>query len=111
MTEALEVELSAEEMIDQLKPLGFVVERVSRETKAAADDLVVDGQFLTVDEGNPLHRLVIGFGDGASAVQTQVQVYQGPEARKLLEFTTQPPSLVARLAIDARFSAVSFTTS
>jgi hypothetical protein len=54
--------------------------------------LVIDGQFLTVDEGNPLHRLVVGFGTGGSTVQTQVQVYQAPEARKLLEFTTQSDS-------------------
>jgi uncharacterized protein DUF4410 len=82
----------AEEVVDGLKSLGFVVERVGRETKATGSDLLVDGQFLTVDEGNPLRRLVIGFGNGASAVQTQVQVYQGEEARKLLEFTTDSDS-------------------
>ena len=82
----------AEELIDGLKPLGFVVERVGRETKATGSDLVIDGQFLTVDEGNPLHRLVVGFGTGASMVQSQVQVYQGQEARKLMEFTTQSDS-------------------
>jgi Domain of unknown function (DUF4410) len=82
----------AEEMVDALKPLGFVVERVARGTRATGNDLVIDGQFVTVDEGNPLHRLVIGFGTGGSAVQTQVQVYQAPEARKLLEFTTQSDS-------------------
>ena len=82
----------AEELIRDLKPLGFVVERVPRGTQATDNDLLIDGQFVTVDEGNPLHRLVIGFGTGASAVQTQVQVYQAPQARKLLEFTTQSDS-------------------
>ena len=82
----------AEEVVDGLKPLGFVVERVGRETKATGSDLLIDGQFLTVDEGNPLRRLVIGFGTGASTVQSQVQVYQGQEARKLMEFTTQSDS-------------------
>ena len=61
----------------------------SRETKATGSDLVIDGQFLTVNEGNPLQRLVVGFGNGASTVDSQVQVYQGEEARKLLDFTTQ----------------------
>ncbi|MGZ8488930.1 MAG: DUF4410 domain-containing protein, partial [Candidatus Binatia bacterium] len=79
----------AEEVVDGLKPLGFVVERVGRETKATGSDLVIDGQFLTVDEGNPLRRFVVGFGNGASTVDSQVQVYQGQEARKLLDFTTQ----------------------
>jgi hypothetical protein len=82
----------AEEVIDGLKPLGFVVERVGRETKATGSDLLIDGQFLTVNEGNPLRRLVVGFGTGASVVESQVQVYQGPEARKLLDFTTHSNS-------------------
>lgn len=82
----------AEELVDHLKSLGFGVERVARGTRASGNDLLIDGQFLTVDEGNALHRLVIGFGTGGSTVQTQVQVYQAPEARKLLEFTTQSDS-------------------
>lgn len=82
----------AEEVVDGLKSLGFAVERVGREAKVTGSDLLIDGHFLAVDEGNPLRRLVIGFGKGASAVQTQVQVYQGQEARKLLEFTTESDS-------------------
>lgn len=82
----------ADEIVDGLKPLGFVVERVNRDTKAAGTDLLIDGQFMTVDQGNPLHRLVIGFGNGSSAVESRVQVYQGPDARKLLDFTTQSDS-------------------
>ena len=82
----------AEEVVDGLKPLGFVIERVGRETKATGSDLVVDGQLLTIDEGNPLRRLVVGFGTGASLVESQVQLYQGQEGRKLMEFTTQSDS-------------------
>ena len=82
----------AEQVVEALKPLGFEVERVARGTKASGNDLVIDGQFQTVDEGNPLNRLVIGFGTGSSLVQTQVQLYQEPGARKLMEFTTQADS-------------------
>jgi Domain of unknown function (DUF4410) len=82
----------AEELSDQLQSLGFVVQRVERGTPATGTDLLIDGQFVTIDEGNPLHRLVIGFGNGASAVQAQAQVYQGEERRKLLEFTTDSNS-------------------
>ena len=82
----------AEEIVDALTPLGFVVERVGRESKATGSDLVIDGRFLTVYEGNPLSRLVIGFGTGCSTVQSQVQLYQAQEARKLMEFTTQSDS-------------------
>jgi hypothetical protein len=82
----------AEEVVDGLRVLGFTVERVSRGTVATGNDLLVDGQFLTVDEGNPLRRLVIGFGSGTSTLQTHAQVYQGEDAWKVLEFTTHSAS-------------------
>ncbi len=47
---------------------------------------------VDVNEGNKLHRVVVGFGSGASTVDTQVQVYQGTERRKLLEFATHSNS-------------------
>jgi hypothetical protein len=58
----------------------------------ADHDLMIDGQFLTVDEGSPFRRLVVGFGNGASAVSTRVQVYQAPKSRSVLEFMTQSDS-------------------
>lgn len=79
----------ADELVEGLRSLGFLVERVPRGTLATGNEMLIDGQFLTVDEGNPLHSLVIGFGNGSSTVQTQVQVYQAPNARKVMEFTTQ----------------------
>jgi hypothetical protein len=82
----------AEEVADGLRKMGFIVERVSRGTAATGNELLVDGQFLTVDEGNPLHRLVIGFGSGTSTVQSRAQVYQGGDGRKILEFTTHSNS-------------------
>ena len=82
----------ADELVEGLRSLGFLVERVQRGTLATSNEMLIDGQFLTVDEGNPLHSLVIGFGSGASSVQTQVQVYQAPNARKIMEFTTQSDS-------------------
>ena len=82
----------ADELVDALRRLGFVTERAQRSIRTSVNDLVIEGQFLTVDEGSPLQRLVIGFGKGASAVNTRVQVYQAPETRKLLEFTTSSES-------------------
>jgi hypothetical protein len=82
----------ADELVDALKPLGFIVERVPRPTRLSDHDLLIDGQFLAVDQGNPLQRLVVGFGTGASDVRAQVQVYQAPEARLLLEFSTHSDS-------------------
>ena len=36
----------------------------------------IEGQFLTIDEGNRARRLVIGFGAGASHVRIAVQMLE-----------------------------------
>ena len=82
----------AQEVTDGLRALGFTVARVSRGTPAMENELIIDGQFLTVDEGNPLSRQVIGFGSGTSTVESRAQVYQGSIARKVLEFSTRSDS-------------------
>jgi len=82
------VDVMALELVDGLRAMGFVVERVERGALATGSELQIDGRFFRVDEGNPLHRLVVGFGSGASSVNTEVQVYQGEQRRKLLEFDT-----------------------
>jgi hypothetical protein len=82
----------AEEVADGLRKLGFTVERVSRATTVAENELLIDGQFLTVDEGSPLRRLVIGFGSGNSTVESRAQVYRGGSSGKVLEFTTHSDS-------------------
>jgi hypothetical protein len=82
----------AGEVVDGLRGLGFTVERVSHGTAAKGNELLIDGHFFTVDEGSPLRRLVVGFGTGASTVQSQVKVYQGGATRKLMEFATHADS-------------------
>jgi hypothetical protein len=82
----------AEELVEGLKALGFVVVRVLRGTRTADRDLLIDGQFLTVDQGDPFQRAVVGFGKGASVISTRVQVYQAPQSRTVLEFTAQSES-------------------
>ena len=82
----------AEELVQGLHDLGFSVERVPRGTPIGAHELLIDGEFLDVDEGNRLRRLVIGFGIGASRVATEVDVYHGAGRRKLLDFRTHSDS-------------------
>ena len=80
------------ELIVGLRGLGFAVAPVARGAPVANNELLIDGKFLTVDQGNPLRRLLIGFGSGASQVETRVELYHGTERRKLLEFTTRSDS-------------------
>ncbi len=82
----------AEELVRGLRDLGFAVERKPRGTPIGSRQLLIDGIFLDVDEGNRLKRLVIGFGVGASKVDTEVHVQYGTEHRKLLDFNTHADS-------------------
>ena len=86
-SEALALHLAA-----NLRHLGFRVERVPRGTRASRTDLLIDGRFLSVDEGNPLRRLVIGFGAGASAMEIRVQVSGLSRKESIVEFTTRAES-------------------
>ena len=57
--------------------------------------LVVDGDFTDISEGNRLRRLVIGFGAGASVLDTNVYVYQpapGGGQHQVLSFNTHADS-------------------
>jgi len=82
----------AEELVRKLRGLGFTVERRPRGTPIGNHQLLIDGEFLDVDEGNRLGRLVIGFGMGASRVSTDVHVYYGEKRQKLLDFKTHADS-------------------
>ena len=82
----------AEELVQGLRDLGFTVEWKPRGTPIGGHELLIDGEFLDVDEGNRLRRLVIGFGIGASRVDTEVDVYHGAGRRKLLDFRTHSDS-------------------
>ena len=85
-------EVLAVELVEGLRALGFTVERASRSDAISGTDLWVDGQFVNVDEGDKLRRLVIGFGSGGSRVDTRVQLYHGQDRAKLMEFTTHSNS-------------------
>ncbi len=58
------------------------------------NSLIVDGEFTDISEGNRLRRLVIGFGAGASTLDTEVHVYQHTDSgsQQLTDFTTHADS-------------------
>jgi len=59
------------------------------------NNLVVDGEFTDINEGNRLRRMVIGFGAGASVLDTNVYVYQpapGGGQHQVLSFNTHADS-------------------
>jgi hypothetical protein len=84
----------AEDLVTGIRELGLPAQRATVGTPIPSDAIAVTGLFLNVDEGNRLHRTVIGFGAGQSQVEAQVQVYapssSGPA--RLLEFSTHADS-------------------
>jgi len=82
----------ADELVRGLRGLGFTIERKPRGTPITDHQLLIDGEFIDVDEGNRLKRLVIGFGIGAARVDTEAHVYYGAGRRKLLDFKTHADS-------------------
>src|SRR5262249_50218865 len=56
--------------------------------------LIVEGEFIAIDEGNKTKRVMIGFGRGASDIKTHVTVSSFTEGKKtvVLEFNLNSAS-------------------
>jgi hypothetical protein len=83
------------EVVTTLQKKGWSAICQNRGTPIAGDNvLFVDGEFTDINEGNRLRRMVIGFGAGASVLDTTVQMYQRTNqgSRQVLEFTTHADS-------------------
>jgi hypothetical protein len=85
--------LSAE-LVQRIRALGLPAERASSLQPLADGTLAIEGQFISIDEGNRLRRTVIGFGAGESDVRALVQVYMGMDGAQHLvqEFETSAES-------------------
>src|ERR1700759_950429 len=78
----------------QLKDSGIVVEKATPEMEVPANALAVRGTISKLDEGQHIKREMVGFGRGASDVQTDCQiVLQTPKETVLVsELTTDAQS-------------------
>lgn len=65
----------SEKLIAAIRKMGLNAQRASG-IEASGNDLVVTGQFISIDEGNRTERVVIGLGLGRSDVKTEVQLVQ-----------------------------------
>ena len=85
----------AQQLVARLRDLGLPAQRAVRNQRMPSHAIAITGEFLNVDEGNRLQRLVIGFGAGQALVRTRVRAVQpmrdGPW-RTLTEFTTTADS-------------------
>jgi hypothetical protein len=75
-----------ENLVKEIAKLGIPASAAASAVPVAGPSLSIEGQFLTVDEGNRLRRAIIGFGAGASDVRSLVQVFETTnDGRRLVE--------------------------
>ncbi len=75
-------------LVKDLLAMGLPAERAHTGQPPNIGNLVITGEFVTIDEGNRGKRMIIGFGAGAGKLRTVVEKYQitadGPRLLKSL---------------------------
>ena len=81
-------------LVAEIRELGFSAEWTKGTPPEGEKILEIEGQFLSIDEGNRTERVVIGLGAGRTEVKVNVQVSEGtPQGRRLIkEFLTDAKS-------------------
>jgi hypothetical protein len=74
----------ATHLVREIGALGIPASRASGTAAITNGALIIKGQFISVDEGNPAERVVIGFGLGRTDVRTLVQAYDLNAGKKIL---------------------------
>ncbi len=84
----------AKHLVKEIQNFGLPAERAAGKPPATGKILEIEGQFLSIDEGNQTERVIIGFGLGRTDVKTNVQVYDtAAQGRRAVEkFTTDAKS-------------------
>ncbi len=98
----------ANTMTAELNKIGIAASRADGPPPETGEVLLLNGEFLDIDEGNRLARTVVGFGAGATELHTRVEaswVREG-EFEKLGEARTEAtgskkPGLVVPLGVGA----------
>jgi len=82
------------QLVQEVGKLGLPVTSAAAAGAVTGPVISVEGQFLTIDEGNRARRLLIGLGAGASHVRTAVQVFEtnGGQHRLVEDFYTNANS-------------------
>src|SRR5271169_3985678 len=85
----------AANIVQELQSKGYNAVQVARGTPISSNNvLIVDGEFVNINEGNRLRRMVIGLGTGQATLDTKVQVYQmaNGTTQQIMDFTTHADS-------------------
>jgi hypothetical protein len=66
----------SEQLVARLEKAGIDARRADAATPTPLHALLIQGQFLDVDAGSRMKRVVIGFGAGSSRLEARVQAFQ-----------------------------------
>jgi hypothetical protein len=64
------------QIVDRLKKRGINARQANDTESPPRDAIVLRGQFVSIEEGSRVKRMVIGFGAGATKMQVNLQAYQ-----------------------------------
>jgi hypothetical protein len=103
----------AEDVASELRELGLPATRWYGAPPAGAHIYAIEGQFITIDEGNAFSRMLIGFGAGGTEVRTLVQAYYISGGQKSLlgeaevsAESSKKPGLAAAIPVGAAVTSI-----
>jgi hypothetical protein len=98
----------AKQLVADLQGMGLPAVQAAGQPPAKVGDIVIQGSFVTVDEGSAGKRVLVGFGSGAADLRTVVEGYLMTDQglRKLGggeigSESGETPGMVAPLAVAA----------
>lgn len=65
----------AETIVADIQTMGLSAQRAWGAPRAWGRNVVVEGQLVSINEGNEAERIAIGLGVGASSIQAHTQLY------------------------------------
>ncbi len=81
------------ELVKNILAMGLPAERYGAGPLPQIGDYVITGEFVAIDEGDRLKRMIIGFGAGAGKLMTAVEKYRitatGPQLLSSAEVTAK----------------------
>ena len=65
----------ADQLVKEIRAMGLPAVLATGQSEPNVGDIVIIGQFGSIDEGSALKRVAIGFGSGGAELTTDVQGY------------------------------------
>jgi hypothetical protein len=103
----------ADRLVEDLRDLDLPATRWRGPAPTGPGIYTIEGQFVTIDEGNAAMRMIVGFGAGGTEIKTLVQAYASePTGKRLLaeaevsSESSNAPGLAATLPVGSAISGV-----